>query len=398
MTKSYASKSKSFFNNRFITGPDRSYFILALILMFVPEIPFLIFICPLFQEWITPAIYVVSIYLWIGSYIFMLEAAFTDPGIIPRGVYDDDAFSQRQPLYKKITVKDQILEIKWCDTCCLYKPPRANHCGICNNCVEHFDHHCPYIGNCIGRRNYQAFLYYLCTLGFKCLFIIGFCIAHIVIEAVRYRRDHEDASSAKVFNEAMSKSHYLSIIFITYKKGNPYKKSYWRNFIEAFSPPRYPSYIKFTIDNEKELSDLPIASSQQQDIQTNNGDTTNLYTPPISPPTGIRYSLDNLRSSTNSNKSSKNDENNQQNSYSNNINNIKNNNNNNSSGNNNNSNNENKNNNQKDESNSNSSSGAEAYDEDDDQTTNDGDDEDFKSDNDKDITSVSMNHELQVHS
>ncbi|KAL4579563.1 hypothetical protein LXL04_015715 [Taraxacum kok-saghyz] len=41
-----------------------------------------------------------------------------------------------------------------CPSC---KPPRAKHCHDCDRCVLQFDHHCVWVGTCIGQGNHCRF-------------------------------------------------------------------------------------------------------------------------------------------------------------------------------------------------------------------------------------------------
>ena len=39
-----------------------------------------------------------------------------------------------------------------CPECEIIKPLRSRHCDVCRRCVGVYDHHCPWINNCVGMR------------------------------------------------------------------------------------------------------------------------------------------------------------------------------------------------------------------------------------------------------
>jgi hypothetical protein len=59
---------------------------------------------------------------------------------------------------------------RFCDLCSVYQPPDAVHCPECNVCIEGYDHHCPWMGQCIGKKNFTPFMIFNCSWLFYLLY------------------------------------------------------------------------------------------------------------------------------------------------------------------------------------------------------------------------------------
>lgn len=92
----------------------------------------------------------VSICFFIVNFILFLLVSQKDPGYVKR-----KAGQNLITLYKK-THFDNI-----CTYCECIKSQFTFHCHHCDRCIEGYDHHCPWIRNCVGYKNHSLFLSFL---------------------------------------------------------------------------------------------------------------------------------------------------------------------------------------------------------------------------------------------
>ena len=84
----------------------------------------------------------------------------------------------RDPSMHSTEVKGELPEYCFCTKCERYQAGRHRwHCSKCHRCVEEFDHHCPWINQCVGKENYRLWLVWLTS------FFVTMAV-HVVVAVV----------------------------------------------------------------------------------------------------------------------------------------------------------------------------------------------------------------------
>lgn len=199
----WQGRNKFYCNGRVIMSHENKYFLVTCFLITSMCAMFWSFDCRL-TLWNLPGgfmVVVISVVLFLMVMTFLFITSFSDPGIIPKS--NDDERNQIEklciteearfgnhdfqprlghpPSPRIININGVEVKLKYCYTCKIFRPPRTSHCSICNNCVYRFDHHCPWVGNCVGYRNYRFFFFFLASLSMLTLYIFGLSITNLVI-------------------------------------------------------------------------------------------------------------------------------------------------------------------------------------------------------------------------
>jgi len=196
-----------------------------------------------------PALYVVTI-------SFCLITSFMDPGIIPR---PDALHSEAREWNPNIAPQNYVesnvnmggtmKNLKFCNTCMIFRPPRSFHCRLCDNCVERFDHHCPYLGTCIGRRNYGYFSIFLTLLIALAVSVMVISLDYLIWTfKYKYQKEWADTGKQEWVTSILALYYIIAVAFLlslaafhvrlllngrttaeqlreNYKFGSPYRKS-----------------------------------------------------------------------------------------------------------------------------------------------------------------------------
>ncbi|NWU32029.1 ZDHC9 Palmitoyltransferase, partial [Dyaphorophyia castanea] len=187
-------------DGRIMMARQKGIFYLTLFLILGTCALFFAFECRYLAVQLSPAIPVFAAVLFLFAMATLLRTSFSDPGVIPRALPDEAAFIEMEieatngtvpqgqrppPRIKNFQINNQIVKLKYCYTCKIFRPPRASHCSICDNCVERFDHHCPWVGNCVGKRNYRYFYLFILSLSLLTIYIFTFNIVYVALKSLK---------------------------------------------------------------------------------------------------------------------------------------------------------------------------------------------------------------------
>ncbi|XP_011079430.1 probable protein S-acyltransferase 4 [Sesamum indicum] len=287
----WRGSNRFLFGGRLIFGPDVSSLFLSTFLIAGPALAFCIKISCIIRHRIRenkPAlswysVMIVAIVLTMMDMFFLFLTSSRDPGIVPRNTRPPESDETvemntpsmewvqgrtphlKLPRTKDVIVNGHSVKVKFCDTCLLYRPPRASHCSICNNCVQRFDHHCPWLGQCIGIRNYRYFYMFISTSTILCIYVFSVSWINIVHEKDNVWK----AITSDILSDFLIIYCFIAVWFVgglsvfhlylistnqtTYenfryrydKKENPYNKGVIKNFQEVFFSKISPSLHDF---------------------------------------------------------------------------------------------------------------------------------------------------------
>ena len=191
ISKKIYGRSKFWCNFFCVSGPQYYNVFFAFILISLTQTCLLLIFIKAYSQISILYQIIISFIFYIFELINMILGCCTDPGVLPRHPKDLYYLTNR-PLLRQVINGHKII-VPFCYTCSMFRPPRTSHCSVCDNCVERFDHHCLWLGTCIGKRNYKYFYWFISSLFINQIFQIFSAIYYIVNQAKKIKNKEKNS-------------------------------------------------------------------------------------------------------------------------------------------------------------------------------------------------------------
>ncbi|KAL9264864.1 putative protein S-acyltransferase 16 [Drosera capensis] len=136
---------------------------------------------------INAAAFTVIATMCVWNYVVAVR---TDPGRVP-GSFVPDVEDGGNPVHE---IKRKGGDLRYCQKCSHYKPPRAHHCRACKRCVLRMDHHCIWINNCVGHANYKVFFIFVLYATIACIYSLVLFLGSIINDFLKNDQESEESS------------------------------------------------------------------------------------------------------------------------------------------------------------------------------------------------------------
>jgi len=198
--------------NKFFVGNKYYHIFISLILLILPTSIFISILVKINTK-LSIFFLVLMIIFFTPIIIFLFFGGCTDPGILERN--NEYAYYDNRKSVLKLNIQGHMINLNYCYTCFHFRPPRTSHCAECDNCVQNFDHHCLWMGTCVGKRNYRYF-YFVIFFTTICSLIQFFCSIGYIINHFKYTEDKFKSSESKYLVISLSFVSFFNLMFLIF--------------------------------------------------------------------------------------------------------------------------------------------------------------------------------------
>lgn len=121
------------------------------------------------------------------TFLYYFVMFFSNPG------YKDNSDSYYSNLLEVLDDKKDV--IKYCPITFILLEDNSRYCLICQKYIKGFNHHCYWVGNCVGENNFNKFMFFIClciaNIGYNLLLIIIYFMPAFLVKLFNKNEENE---------------------------------------------------------------------------------------------------------------------------------------------------------------------------------------------------------------